>query len=87
MAQTSLSGATPADGQPRHSEPSISRPPNLHPRLPPRTLLVADANELQRAGVARTRLCVLCGHPLRAGQHMIRVHGSTIHARCSSTSQ
>lgn len=84
MAQTSLSNATPADGQ---SEPSISRPPNLHPSLPPGTLLVADANELQRAGVARTRLCVLCGHPLRAGQHMIRVHGSTIHARCSSTSQ
>jgi hypothetical protein len=38
-----------------------------------------------RASVARTRLCVLCGRPLRAGQHMLRVHGSTIHARCSNT--
>jgi hypothetical protein len=87
MAQTSLSSATPADGQPHRSQPSISRPPNPDPGLPAGTPPVADANELQRAGVARTRLCVLCGHPLRAGQHMIRVHGSTIHARCSSTSQ
>jgi hypothetical protein len=38
-----------------------------------------------RTRVARTRLCVLCGQPLRAGQHMLRVHGSTIHARCTNT--
>lgn len=31
---------------------------------------------------ANTRLCALCGEPLRAGQHLIRVHGSTIHTRC-----
>jgi hypothetical protein len=43
------------------------------------------AGELLSASAGRVRLCVLCGGPLRAGQHMIRVHGSTIHARCSST--
>jgi len=30
------------------------------------------------------RLCILCGGQLRSGQRMIRVHGTTIHARCSS---
>jgi hypothetical protein len=29
-------------------------------------------------------MCILCGRPLRAGQHILRVHGSTIHARCSN---
>ncbi|MDT7713559.1 MAG: hypothetical protein QOG46_2389, partial [Pseudonocardiales bacterium] len=43
-----------------------------------------DADSLQ-ARLTPTRLCVLCGHPLRAGQHMLRVHGSTIHARCSNS--
>ncbi len=42
------------------------------------------AGELLSASAGRVRLCILCGGPLRAGQHMIRVHGSTIHARCSS---
>jgi hypothetical protein len=37
------------------------------------------------AGPLRRRVCVLCGHPLRAGQPMVRIQGSTIHARCSST--
>jgi hypothetical protein len=35
------------------------------------------------AGAGRVRLCVLCGRPVRAGQHILRVHGSTIHARCA----
>jgi hypothetical protein len=35
----------------------------------------------------RTRVCVLCGQPLRAGQPMLRIQGSTIHARCSSASR
>lgn len=51
--------------------------------------LPAPANDVEaptvRAQAALTRLCVLCGEPLRGGQHMIRVHGSTIHARCSTT--
>jgi hypothetical protein len=34
----------------------------------------------------RARLCVLCGHALRSGQPMLRMHGSTIHARCTNTS-
>src|SRR5204862_2698982 len=37
--------------------------------------------------VAVSRLCILCGGPRRAGQHMIRVHGSTIHAHCSATNR
>jgi hypothetical protein len=39
------------------------------------------------ARAARTRLCALCSEPLRAGQHLIRVHGNTIHARCTSTTR
>ncbi len=35
--------------------------------------------------LGRVRLCILCGQPLHAGQHMLRIHGSTIHARCSKT--
>jgi hypothetical protein len=33
---------------------------------------------------ARVRLCVLCGGPLRAGQRVTRVQGSTIHVRCGN---
>lgn len=33
----------------------------------------------------RIRICILCGGPLRAGQRMVRVHGTTIHARCGRT--
>jgi hypothetical protein len=47
--------------------------------------LIADAATLTQATAARTRLCVLCGGPLRAGQRILRVHGSTIHARCTSS--
>ncbi len=35
----------------------------------------------------RLRVCVLCGDPLRAGQHVLRIHGSTIHARCSHSTR
>ena len=35
------------------------------------------------APVARGRLCILCGQAVRGGQHLIRVHGNTVHARCS----
>ena len=31
----------------------------------------------------RIRMCVLCGEPLRAGQHILRIHGTTVHARCT----
>jgi hypothetical protein len=37
--------------------------------------------------IPRLRICVLCGHPLRTGQHLTRVQGSTIHARCRSSSR
>jgi hypothetical protein len=45
------------------------------------------AGELLPASAGRLRLCILCGGPLRAGQHLIRVHGSTIHAQCSTTTK
>jgi hypothetical protein len=61
----------------------ISPPRRDAASLPPAASLMADADELLMAGAARTRVCVLCGHPLRTGQHMLRVHGSTIHARCT----
>jgi hypothetical protein len=38
-------------------------------------------------GLRRTRVCVLCGHPLRAGQPMLRIQGSTIHVRCTNASR
>jgi hypothetical protein len=68
---------------------SPDRPP-LNPDVtlgahPPAVALIADADAIVQAGGARPRLCVLCGRPLRAGQHTLRVHGSTIHARCSNT--
>jgi hypothetical protein len=44
----------------------------------------ADVAELDRQPVARVRLCVLCGSPLRAGQRITRIQGSTVHARCSA---
>jgi hypothetical protein len=49
------------------------------------TPLIADADSLQASFTPTRRLCVLCGHPLRAGQPILRVHGSTIHARCSNS--
>jgi hypothetical protein len=67
---------------------SIEQPPSPGTDLPADKLPappIGRAEPLMPAFAARTRLCVLCGRPLRAGQHMIRVHGSTIHAQCSST--
>jgi hypothetical protein len=66
-------------------------PPTATPPLPdanltaPASALIGDIDGLMPTRVARTRLCVLCGHPLRTGEHMLRVHGSTIHARCTNT--
>jgi hypothetical protein len=40
--------------------------------------------ELERPQAARVRLCVLCAGPLRPGQRVTRIQGSTIHARCSA---
>jgi hypothetical protein len=66
---------------------SQSAPPPLPPANPtvPGSALIGDADGLMSTRVARPRVCVLCGDALRAGQHMLRVHGSTIHARCTNT--
>jgi hypothetical protein len=74
----------PDDPAHRHA---LSKPPQPSPdvRLPPAAPPIADNNERALGGVTRVRLCILCGHPLRTGQHMLRVHGSTIHARCNNT--
>jgi hypothetical protein len=50
---------------------------------PPATELIGQADELIRSNAIRARRRVLCGRPLRAGQHLLRVHGTTVHARCS----
>jgi hypothetical protein len=68
------------DEQPEHVE-EPARPPD-HVDAPASAPV---AGELLAASAGRVRLCVLCGGPLRAGQHLIRVHGSTIHACCSTT--
>jgi hypothetical protein len=66
--------------------PLTAPPPRLDAGLAaPTSALICDFAGLTRTAGARTRLCVLCGQPLRAGQHMLRVHGSTIHARCTNT--
>jgi hypothetical protein len=36
------------------------------------------------SGAPRVRVCILCGDPLRAGQRIIRVQGSNVHARCTT---
>ena len=51
---------------------------SIAPPPPPR----ATADDPVLRPLARLRICVLCGHPLRTGQHLTRVQGSTIHARC-----
>jgi hypothetical protein len=61
----------------------ISPPPRDEASHPPTASLIADDDELALVGATRTRVCILCGHPLRIGQRMLRVHGSTIHARCT----
>jgi hypothetical protein len=73
-----MSQTTPAqEAQP--ALPIATQPAGAGPSATPVIAGVTPAR------VARTRMCVLCGHPLRAGQHIMRVHGSTIHARCSSS--
>lgn len=44
---------------------------------------IADAEGLPGLSVPGLRSCVLCGMPLRSGQHVLRMHGSTVHARCT----
>jgi hypothetical protein len=59
---------------------SITPPPPQHP---PRD----QTDDVLARPVSRLRMCVLCGHPLRTGQHLTRVQGSTVHARCCGSSR
>ncbi|HEY1537790.1 MAG TPA: hypothetical protein VGF63_00225 [Solirubrobacteraceae bacterium] len=62
---------------------AVSTPPrNTRIRAIP-TIAAAPDADAAAASAGRIRLCILCGRPVRAGQHILRVHGSTIHARCS----
>jgi len=56
----------------------MSQMPADNPTSPP--------ERSHRAAAQPLRLCILCGGQLRSGQRMLRVHGTTIHARCSSIS-
>jgi hypothetical protein len=84
MTQTPASNAKSAI----HHHPDAAPPPipPADPEAPSRKQpredgLLVDVNALLPR-VTRPRRCVLCGGPLRTGQHMLRVHGTTVHARC-----
>jgi hypothetical protein len=80
-----------------NAKPPIQAHPDALPAAPPADVqaplrvqpredgLLVDANDLLSRRVTRPRLCVLCGGPLLTGQHMLRVHGTTVHARCSQS--
>jgi hypothetical protein len=53
-------------------------------RASPTRAQAATATDAGRPRAGRMRLCVLCGEPLRAGQRLTRVQGSTIHMRCGN---
>jgi hypothetical protein len=35
----------------------------------------------------RSRRCPCCGGPIRAGQRLTTIHGTSVHARCATRSQ
>jgi len=85
MAPTPIPNAKhPRDLAPRNVPPTARPPLPTSDQTAPGSALIADVDGLVSTRVARPRLCVLCGGELRAGQHMLRVHGSTIHARCTN---
>jgi len=69
-----------AGGDGRTTAPDRGAPRAYRPALPP----TGDGDRLLRSAGAQGRICILCGGPLRAGQRLIRVHGSTIHAGCGT---
>ena len=87
MAQTSPHNARhPLDRSFGGTSPAP--PPSADAPLraqPPAAAGLADVDGLLRPSARRARVCVLCGRPLRAGQRMLRVHGTTVHARCTNT--
>ena len=87
MAQTPARDATrPLNRPPNGMPPASPTSPDAALRAsPPAAARMADVDGLPRPGARRPRVCVLCGRPLRAGQRLLRVHGTTVHARCSDT--
>jgi len=71
--------ARPLDEHARDATSPPTRKP-IH-LAPAPTSIVRPPSE--QAGTC-VRLCVLCGAPLRVGQRLLRVHGTTVHARCTS---
>jgi hypothetical protein len=88
MAQTPARDRTRPVNRPPGGMPPASAPsPDAALRaVPPAAARIAGVDGLRRPGARRARVCILCGHPLRAGQRLLRVHGTTVHARCSDTS-
>lgn len=87
MAQISARNATNPSDRHRRDTPPTS-PASVDAALcaqAPATASIAQADELIRPNAIPARRCILCGHPLRAGQHLLRVHGTTVHARCSKS--
>ena len=84
VAQTPARNATDPLRRPQRDTPPPI--PDAPVRVvPPAAAHMVDVDGLLRLGARRARVCVLCGRPLRAGQRLLRVHGTTVHARCSNT--
>ena len=69
-----------------HGSPAlIQSPARTTSAISPSRAVARDSIVSPRAQyVSRVRVCVLCGDVLRPGQRIIRVQGSSIHARCST---
>ena len=41
----------------------------------------------EHAPRAKARRCPCCGGPIRAGQRLTTIHGTSVHARCATRSE
>jgi hypothetical protein len=52
------------------------------------TLLIRIQKELAATRPATiTRRCPCCGGPIRTGQRLTTIHGTSVHARCASRNE
>jgi hypothetical protein len=86
VAQTPARNAThPPDTPRRDTPPALRSSADAALRAQsPTAALIAKADGLIQPNAIRARRCILCGRPLRAGQHMLRVQDTTVHARCTT---